>query len=869
MQQRNLLIFLVLSAGLLFGWWYVGTTFFPQEDPKSVDREQIHKDSLPAKLVAQSLGGQALTPTGGPLAGLTQILIASRFSNPDAIDLAAKYAPEMKKVAEKKKTEPKPKKTIKIAERPPQPTQADTVKILGDSSFYIQTRVTSRGAGVQKVTLTRFKAADWNGQPTNDPLDLVQYDDIMPSFLMYHYPPEGTKKASKSKSSRPLPDLGTRHWKFLDEGFIEVEVDGEKRSVRNKVSYYTVMPPGPYEGLKITKTFTLEPKSYHIGLKLKFEDTRERSNPKEALPPFKYQLVGAHGLPLEGAWYSYVHRNALIGVLGIDDRLYRTLETSNTIRFREGGERVPEGPRNQDGIQYAAVVTQFLASAIVVPRDQSLWPKIIAYARPTLEAHECYCEVIEKVGTDALKLRILDGLKPIVDDEGNTKDVVTARFLPRAIADFQREEFDLEGQVKAIFSIYEADTGEFVVSRVRKGTKPWMEFADITVRMVSEAFQPEEAPVHDFLLYHGPVKVRQLNNFVYNDQKKVDPALVDRYSEELHLDTFTDYRSEGYFGAFFYNTGITSLLIFLTKIMHGVFFWISRFVPVQGLAIIIMTVVVRGALFPLSRRQALMSIKMQALAPELKKLKEKYAEPMEQQQAMWELYRKHGVNPAMGCLPLLLQLPIFLGLYYSLQESIGFRLGTFLWIQNLAAPDMLWFWGDDISVISSMDNFRGGWWLIIPLGFLYLGPYLNLLPILAVIVMFIQQQIMMPPATDEQQEAQQKMMRFLPVVLLLMFYKIASGLAIYFIATTFWGLVERWLLPKKEDILKKMKTEALTEPKKGTTAAQKLSGKMKSGKSSRKKGAMATSQKKMEPQGFFQNLRDRWDEILKEAKKKQ
>src|SRR4029077_1355132 len=139
---------------------------------------------------------------------------------------------------------------------------------------------------------------------------------------------------------------------------------------------------------------------------------------------------------------------------------------------------------------------------------------------------------------------------------------------------------------------------------------------------------------------------------------------------------------------------------------------------------------------PISRRQAQISLRMQELGPEMKKLQEKYKnDPQARTQAMMELYRRHNVNPLGGCLPLLLQMPIFLGLYYALQESIFFRLAPFLYIQNLAAPDMLFRWGDGIPIISSPSNMGG-------LG--YLGPYFNLLPVLAVALMLMQQKMMTP-----------------------------------------------------------------------------------------------------------------------------
>src|SRR5581483_7049088 len=80
--------------------------------------------------------------------------------------------------------------------------------------------------------------------------------------------------------------------------------------------------------------------------------------------------------------------------------------------------------------------------------------------------------------------------------------------------------------------------------------------------------------------------------------------------------------------------------------------------------------------------------------------------------------------------------------------------------------------------------------------FLYLGPYFNLLPVVAVALMIVQQSLMTPPAMDEQQRAQMKMMKYMMVIFGLMFYKVAAGLCIYFIASSLWGFAERKLLPK-------------------------------------------------------------------------
>src|SRR5258707_12915899 len=188
---------------------------------------------------------------------------------------------------------------------------------------------------------------------------------------------------------------------------------------------------------------------------------------------------------------------------------------------------------------------------------------------------------------------------------------------------------------------------------------------------------------------------------------------------------------------------------------------------------------VRAIMFPVSGKMGLTSLRMQELAPELKKLQEKHKDdPQARTRAQMELYRKHKVSPLGSCWMVFAQMPIFLGLYYALQESIHFRLAKFLWIDNLAAPDMLIFWSDGIPFISRPESYGG---------FLYLGPYFNLLPIVAVAFMMVQQKLTMPPAIDEQTAMQQKIMKYMMIFMGLMFYKVAAGLCLYFIASSVWG----------------------------------------------------------------------------------
>lgn len=223
----------------------------------------------------------------------------------------------------------------------------------------------------------------------------------------------------------------------------------------------------------------------------------------------------------------------------------------------------------------------------------------------------------------------------------------------------------------------------------------------------------------------------------------------------------------------------------LTRLLHG-FYWV---VGNYGLAIVMLTVVVRSCMFPLSRKQALAAQKMQELQPEIKRLTEKHKDDLEaRSKAQQELFRKHNYNPLGGCLLMFIQLPIFMGLYRALMVDVELWQAPLIsdairWCSNLAAPDMLFYWG------SWMPGF-----LAAPLG--WLGPYFNLLPIFTVGLFLWQTHMFMPPPTDEQTAMQQKIMKYMTVFMGVMFFKVASGLCVYFTASSLWGIAERKLLPK-------------------------------------------------------------------------
>ena len=234
-------------------------------------------------------------------------------------------------------------------------------------------------------------------------------------------------------------------------------------------------------------------------------------------------------------------------------------------------------------------------------------------------------------------------------------------------------------------------------------------------------------------------------------------------------------------------------------VYYGWFGWVARpmiailhvlhaIIRNYGIAIILLTVIVRGAMFPISRKQALSSQKMQVLQPEMKAIAEKYKnDPQKRTMVTQELWRKHNYNPAGGCLLVFIQIPIFMGLYRSLATDVELRQAPLFssairWCSNLAAPDMMLDWS----------GFMPGF-LVAPEG--WLGPYLNLFPLLTIGLFLWQQKLFMPPAVDEQAKMQQQVMKYMMFFMALMFFKVPCGLCLYFIASSLWGIAERLLLP--------------------------------------------------------------------------
>jgi YidC/Oxa1 family membrane protein insertase len=758
MQQRNLLLFFVLSLLLFVGWSSLSHYLWPPP-PKQEKAEVATKEEA---------------------------------GKPKSDD----KKPQDKKSTDKKAEKKSGKKVDQpaVALRSVKPTPSDKLIALGEkdpnSKFHLYVQLDPLGAGWRSMVFNKFQSADYLGRPewANEektiplPLELVpaHLNRRSPSFLLYAF------DVDDPADDKPLDTLGRIDWTVLGEKKVETLSDGR---LRESVSFQAET-----QGVIITKTYSLSQGQYHVGLEVRM---RLKNGADKNVKKFRYQLTGAHGLPVEGKWYTSIFRNAMIARVDKEGNVYRDLQDLRQISHWGGGNEVlKEGDRF---IIYAMTANQYFASGIVVDNEQKQ-RGFLRQARPTLEA------------------ALTHGVVTSVAEDGSRFDLKTAGGSEETFYLSPDDPLHAHALVKGAHiavlhhtAPFNAQTNEYPEVADQffpEDAVPALWVDDITVRVATEPVElkGDEEIVHKYLLYNGPVKVSQLTGPPGLTEKPleqggVDPALVNRYHDDLHLNTLTDYQSPGGMGTFASKIYWTALVIKCTNIMHAVLAYIHAVIPSYGLCIIVLTVLVRGMMFPLSRKQALMSLRMQQLAPELKKLQEKYKDDRQAMgMAQMELYRKHGVNPFGSCWVLLLQMPIFMGLYFALQESIHFRLAEFwpTWIPNLAAPDMLFSWSQNIPFISRIEDYGS---------FFYLGPYFNLLPVIAVALMIGQQKMMTPPPTDDQQAMQQKMMKYMMIFFGLMFYKVAAGLCLYFIASSVWGFCERKLLPKKKVEIKEVSGE--------------------------------------------------------------
>jgi YidC/Oxa1 family membrane protein insertase len=250
--------------------------------------------------------------------------------------------------------------------------------------------------------------------------------------------------------------------------------------------------------------------------------------------------------------------------------------------------------------------------------------------------------------------------------------------------------------------------------------------------------QPGQSATHRFQLYLGPKLYDRLEKLQHHEKEIMD------------------------FGWF---KLVSQFLLSFMNLIHS---WVKDY----GWSIIILTACVKGVLWPLQNKANRSMRKMSALAPKMQALKEKYKDdPTRMNQEVMKLYKEHGVNPVGGCLPMMIQIPVFFGLFGMLREAAELRNASFLWVKDLSQADTLF-------VIPGLT------W--VPFLGSPEGLHVNILPILmgATNIWLMR----MTPKTGD--ATQRRVMMFMPLIFLIFCYNFAAALALYYTTQNLFTILQ-------------------------------------------------------------------------------
>lgn len=279
----------------------------------------------------------------------------------------------------------------------------------------------------------------------------------------------------------------------------------------------------------------------------------------------------------------------------------------------------------------------------------------------------------------------------------------------------------------------------FDVVAYRKDAPGALNVEALSAKLASPAFEvaPGAEEVRSYSMYIGPKKLSVIKKFGYHTGEIMD------------------------FGMFKW---LCVLLVPMLNILNRIF-------CNYGVAIIVLTLIVRGIFWPLTRKSNEGMRKMQAVQPQLKELQAKFKdEPQKLQQETMKLYRDNHVNPFSSCLPMLIQIPVFIALFVVLRSAVELRFAPFLWVSDLSEPENLL--AGAVPFVHS----------------------LNILPILMAATMFLQSKL--TPSTGDPQQ-QRMMMVIMPLMMLFMFYSMPSALLLYWTVSQVLAIVQLWIQKRK------------------------------------------------------------------------
>lgn len=301
----------------------------------------------------------------------------------------------------------------------------------------------------------------------------------------------------------------------------------------------------------------------------------------------------------------------------------------------------------------------------------------------------------------------------------------------------------------------------------------------------SSKYPASKYPGYEFLLpYKATSKAVKYMLYAGPFDKKVLASVDATMSKSGADDQLADAMS--------YSSWMSSITAPISKFLSIFLNWFYAMTHSWGFSIILLTLLLRVILYPMNHWAFKSQKKIQEIGPKQKALNERYKnDPKRLQMELAMLYRNERVNPFSSCLPMVLQFPFLIGMYQLLQSNYSLRGASFIpgWIDNLSAPDVLFSWGTPI---------------------IFFGTGFHLLPFILGGLTFVQGKIntwMQKEKVEmtDQQKQMNSMATILPIVMIFIFYNMASGLNIYWISSSLFGIIQQWLVMRSVEKGKKSK----------------------------------------------------------------
>lgn len=289
---------------------------------------------------------------------------------------------------------------------------------------------------------------------------------------------------------------------------------------------------------------------------------------------------------------------------------------------------------------------------------------------------------------------------------------------------------------------------------------------DLSIESSFDYSSASPAPA-SFFFYLGPNRYRLLKDYDEMLAAYGKLPVADKNVEDLHLTRLVPL-------------GWTLFRWINTGIIIPVFNWLGSMIANYGIIILILTLLIKLVLSPLTFKTYMSQAKMRVLSPDIKALNEKYPgqdNAMKRQQKTMELYRMAGASPMAGCLPMLLMMPVYIAVFAFFPSCIELRGESFLWAADLSAPDAIVSWGGQIPFITN-----------------YFGNHISLFCLLMTVTNIVYTYLTMQSQnTDSSMPAMKWMMYLMPLFFLVFFNNYASGLSLYYFLSLLITIAQTYL----------------------------------------------------------------------------